>query len=90
MTLSFIGYHTNVYCSVRPGASAEENYDDLSPEKERQLREMYERLDIDNDGILDLGDLTHALTYTVPHIPTGYAQRLLKKMSLASDKVSRS
>ncbi|KJH44372.1 EF hand [Dictyocaulus viviparus] len=47
----------------------------LSPEKERrwQLRELYDRLDIDNDGSVDIRDLTAALKHEMPHIPSRLA-----------------
>lgn len=34
---------------------------------------MYERLDIDNDGTVDIRDLTAALKHEMPHIPTRLA-----------------
>ncbi|KHN87344.1 Putative calcium-binding mitochondrial carrier F55A11.4 [Toxocara canis] len=46
------------------------NLHGLSAEKEMRLRELYERLDMDNDGTIDIRDLTMALEHEMPHIPT--------------------
>lgn len=46
------------------------NLHGVAPEKEMRLRELYERLDMDNDGTIDIRDLTTALKHEVPHIPT--------------------
>ncbi|CAJ0928630.1 unnamed protein product, partial [Mesorhabditis belari] len=72
---------------VMVGASAEENSGCIAPEKERRLREMYDKFDADRDGSLDLRDLTSALQQCVPHIPSVYAPRLLEKMA-PYDRVS--
>ncbi|KIH64749.1 EF hand [Ancylostoma duodenale] len=53
----------------------------LSPEKEKRLRELYERLDIDNDGTVDIRDLTAALKHEMPHIPSRLAPKLMARIS---------
>lgn len=45
----------------------------LPKEKLQHLRELYERLDMDNDGTIDIRDLTLALQHEMPHIPNGVA-----------------
>ncbi|VDM74663.1 unnamed protein product [Strongylus vulgaris] len=57
----------------------------LSPEKEKRLRELYERLDINNDGTVDIRDLTAALKHEMPHIPTRLAPKLLARISPGED-----
>uniref|UniRef100_A0A0N5APR8 EF-hand domain-containing protein n=1 Tax=Syphacia muris TaxID=451379 RepID=A0A0N5APR8_9BILA len=42
-------------------------------EKVQHLRELYERLDMNNDGTIDIRDLTLALQHEMPHIPSGLA-----------------
>ncbi|CAP39734.2 Protein CBR-BUS-18 [Caenorhabditis briggsae] len=53
----------------------------MSPEKEQQIREIYDRLDIDNDGTIDIRDLTLALKHETPHIPSNLAPVIMSKMS---------
>ncbi|EYC35193.1 hypothetical protein Y032_1120g3632 [Ancylostoma ceylanicum] len=57
----------------------------LSPEKEKRLRELYERLDIDNDGTVDIRDLTAALKHEMPHIPSRLAPKLMARISHGDD-----
>lgn len=45
----------------------------ISEEKEKRLRELYERLDMNKDGTIDIRDLTNALRQKAPHIPCGVA-----------------
>lgn len=62
---------------------------DLTPEKEKKIREMYDRLDADNDGSIDIRDLTQALASQTPHIPTTMAPKLLARMKPEdSDRVT--
>ena len=44
----------------------------LTPEKEKKLRELYDFLDVDNDGTVDIRDLTTALQ-SVQYIPSKLA-----------------
>ncbi|CAI2356202.1 unnamed protein product [Caenorhabditis sp. 36 PRJEB53466] len=61
----------------------------ITPEKEKKIREMYDRLDADNDGSIDIRDLTQALAAQTPHIPTNLAPKLLARMkSGEGDKVT--
>ncbi|CAL2044791.1 unnamed protein product [Caenorhabditis brenneri] len=53
----------------------------MSEEKEQQIREIYDRLDIDNDGTIDIRDLTLALKHETPHIPSNLAPVIMSKMS---------
>ena len=47
---------------------------DLSPEEEKRLSELFDRLDVDKDGRIDVNDLTEALhLLEIPVIP-GQAQ----------------
>ncbi|MCP9265171.1 Calcium-binding mitochondrial carrier protein SCaMC-3 [Dirofilaria immitis] len=48
------------------------NVHGISEEKERRLRELYERLDMNKDGTIDIRDLTNALKQKAPHIPSGF------------------
>ncbi|XGW34586.1 hypothetical protein V3C99_018492 [Haemonchus contortus] len=60
----------------------------LSPQKEKRLRDLYERLDMDNDGTVDIRDLTAALKHEMPHIPTRLAPKLMARLSSRNeDKV---
>ncbi|CAA90761.4 putative calcium-binding mitochondrial carrier F17E5.2 [Caenorhabditis elegans] len=61
---------------------------DLTPEKEKKIRDMYDRLDADNDGSIDIRDLTQALSLQA-HIPASVAPKLLERMkSEHSDRVT--
>ncbi|MFH4975065.1 hypothetical protein AB6A40_001774 [Gnathostoma spinigerum] len=61
----------------------------LSPEKEKKLRELYDRLDMDNDGTIDIRDLTAALKHEMPHIPSNIAPKLFERMNIVkNDKVN--
>ncbi|GMT31572.1 hypothetical protein PFISCL1PPCAC_22869 [Pristionchus fissidentatus] len=60
----------------------------LSPEKMERIRDLYKRLDYDNDGTIDIRDLTAALKSEVPHIPSRLAPTLLARMSSNEDKVT--
>uniref|UniRef100_A0A8R1HYH7 EF-hand domain-containing protein n=1 Tax=Caenorhabditis japonica TaxID=281687 RepID=A0A8R1HYH7_CAEJA len=53
---------------------------DLTPEKEKKIRELYDRLDADNNGTIDIRDLTQALELQTPHIPKNLAPKLLARM----------
>uniref|UniRef100_A0A1I7T5E7 Calcium-binding mitochondrial carrier protein SCaMC-2 n=1 Tax=Caenorhabditis tropicalis TaxID=1561998 RepID=A0A1I7T5E7_9PELO len=53
----------------------------MSEEKEQQIREIYDRLDIDHDGTIDIRDLTMALKHETPHIPSNLAPVIMSKMS---------
>ncbi|VDK42452.1 unnamed protein product [Anisakis simplex] len=57
------------------------NLHGVSPEKEMRLRELYERLDMDNDGTIDIRDLTTALKHEMPHIPSVLAPKLFERMN---------
>ncbi|KAK0404662.1 hypothetical protein QR680_017560 [Steinernema hermaphroditum] len=57
----------------------------LCPEKERALKELYERLDMDNDGTIDIRDLTAALKHEMPHIPYRLAPKLLARIRRRED-----
>ncbi|CAI2353866.1 unnamed protein product [Caenorhabditis sp. 36 PRJEB53466] len=57
----------------------------ISVEKEQQIREIYDRLDIDNDGTIDIRDLTLALKHETPHIPSNLAPVIMSKMSPDDD-----
>ncbi|TKR81163.1 hypothetical protein L596_015087 [Steinernema carpocapsae] len=52
----------------------------LSAEKEQTLKELYERLDMDNDGTIDIRDLTAALKHEMPHIPHKLAPELFARI----------
>ncbi|CAB3398292.1 unnamed protein product [Caenorhabditis bovis] len=58
----------------------------IPPEKEQQIREFYDRLDIDHDGTIDIRDLTMALKHEVPHIPLELAPALMARMSSEDDE----
>ncbi|CAJ0915388.1 unnamed protein product, partial [Mesorhabditis belari] len=60
----------------------------LTPEKEKRLRELYDRLDMDNDGTIDIRDLTMALKHEMPHIPSRMAPLLMQKMAADSSNSS--
>ncbi|CAI5455728.1 unnamed protein product [Caenorhabditis angaria] len=61
----------------------------LTPEKEKKIRDMYDRLDTDNDGVIDIRDLTQALALETPHIPTKLAPKLMARMKTGeSDSVT--
>lgn len=49
------------------------NLHGLSKEKEEAIRQLYDRLDMDNDGTIDIRDLTIALMHELPHIPPALA-----------------
>ncbi|CAD6189282.1 unnamed protein product [Caenorhabditis auriculariae] len=53
---------------------------DVSAEKEKKIRDMYDRLDKDNDGTIDIRDLTNALNKEMPHIPSKLAPKLMERM----------
>ncbi|KAI6205684.1 hypothetical protein M3Y94_00820300 [Aphelenchoides besseyi] len=57
------------------------NLHNLSPEKEEQIRRLYERLDYDNDGTVNILDLSMALKREVPHIPSGLAPKIVQRIS---------
>ncbi|CAI5450875.1 unnamed protein product [Caenorhabditis angaria] len=59
----------------------------LSPDKEQQIREFYDRLDIDHDGTIDIRDLTQALKHenSLSHIPTNLAPAIMSQMSKDDD-----
>ncbi|VDO74223.1 unnamed protein product, partial [Heligmosomoides polygyrus] len=50
-----------------------------------RLRELYERLDMDNDGTVDIRDLTAALKREMPHIPERLAPKLMARISAGND-----
>ncbi|KAE9550232.1 hypothetical protein FO519_006552 [Halicephalobus sp. NKZ332] len=51
----------------------------LTPEKEKKLRELYDFLDVDNDGTVDIRDLTTALQ-SVQYIPSKLAPQIFDNM----------
>uniref|UniRef100_A0A1I7SLT4 Calcium-binding mitochondrial carrier protein SCaMC-2 n=1 Tax=Bursaphelenchus xylophilus TaxID=6326 RepID=A0A1I7SLT4_BURXY len=57
------------------------NLSGLSKEKECQIRELYDRLDMDNDGTINIRDLSLALQKEVPHIPSNLAPKILRTIS---------
>ncbi|KAI6173789.1 hypothetical protein M3Y98_01120200 [Aphelenchoides besseyi] len=57
------------------------NLHNLSAEKEEQIRRLYERLDYDNDGTVNILDLSMALKREVPHIPSGLAPKIVQRIS---------
>ncbi|PAV57001.1 hypothetical protein WR25_01858 [Diploscapter pachys] len=50
----------------------------LTAEKEKRLRALYDRLDIDQDGTIDIRDLQDSLRKENPHIPVSKIPELLK------------
>ena len=45
-------------------------FHDIAPEEEQQLRNLFKKLDINKDGVIDIDDLTEALqTLKVPQLP---------------------
>ncbi|KAH7694328.1 Protein F55A11.4 a, partial [Aphelenchoides avenae] len=61
------------------------NLHGLSAEKEEEIRDLYERLDMDNDGTIDIRDLTLALTHKIPHIPSRLAPEILQRITKSND-----
>uniref|UniRef100_A0A915PDA5 EF-hand domain-containing protein n=1 Tax=Setaria digitata TaxID=48799 RepID=A0A915PDA5_9BILA len=60
---------------------------DISEEKEKRLRELYERLDLNEDGTIDIRDLTNALKQSAPHIPSGVIPELFAQIDHLNDDV---
>ncbi|CAB3399704.1 unnamed protein product [Caenorhabditis bovis] len=62
---------------------------DVTPEKREKIRQLYDRLDRDNDGTIDIRDLTQALKLETPHIPEKLAPKLFALMkSDETDKIT--
>ncbi|KAI6175154.1 hypothetical protein M3Y99_01990300 [Aphelenchoides fujianensis] len=57
------------------------NLYNLDPEREERIRKLYERLDLDNDGTVNIRDLSMALKRETPHIPSGLAPKILQRIS---------
>lgn len=57
------------------------NIHGLSSEKVERIRMLYERLDLDGDGTINIRDLSRALKSEADHIPTNYAGRILQRIS---------
>lgn len=53
----------------------------MSPEKVDRIKSLYERLDLDSDGTINIRDLSRALQKEANHIPTNYAGRILQRIS---------
>ncbi|CAI4221015.1 unnamed protein product [Auanema sp. JU1783] len=53
----------------------------LSNEKQKRIKELYDRLDMDHDGMIDIRDLTTALKRETPHIPSKLAPQLMQRIS---------
>lgn len=43
-------------------------------EREKQMRDLYSRLDSNNDGTIDMRDLLYSLHHEKPHIPRNLAK----------------
>ncbi|KAM3727740.1 putative calcium-binding mitochondrial carrier F55A11.4 [Dirofilaria immitis] len=63
------------------------NVHGISEEKERRLRELYERLDMNKDGTIDIRDLTNALKQKAPHIPSGVIPELFARIDHLNDDI---
>ncbi|VDO43540.1 unnamed protein product [Onchocerca flexuosa] len=63
------------------------NMHGISEEKERRLRELYERLDMNKDGTIDIRDLTNALKQRAPHIPSGVIPELFARIDHLNDDI---
>ncbi|VDN02680.1 unnamed protein product [Thelazia callipaeda] len=61
------------------------NAHEISEEKEKHLRELYDRLDVNKDGTVDIRDLTNALKLKAPHIPTGIIPELFARINHLND-----
>ncbi|PVD21912.1 hypothetical protein C0Q70_17715 [Pomacea canaliculata] len=58
----------------------------MSSEENKKLHDLFEQLDVNKDGRIDIDDLTHAMaSMQVPQIP-GHAQRLFKKYDKDRDE----
>ncbi|CAH1786844.1 unnamed protein product [Owenia fusiformis] len=59
---------------------------DLSPEEQKRLQDLFNRLDVNKDGRIDVHDLTEALhNLKIPQVP-GHAEKLLAKSDLNKDE----
>uniref|UniRef100_A0A7E4VED8 EF-hand domain-containing protein n=1 Tax=Panagrellus redivivus TaxID=6233 RepID=A0A7E4VED8_PANRE len=52
----------------------------MPEEKQKKLRELYDFLDVNNDGTIDIRDLTAALKHKVRHIPSKLAPEIFANM----------
>ncbi|VDK73100.1 unnamed protein product [Litomosoides sigmodontis] len=59
----------------------------ISEGKEKRLRELYERLDTNKDGTIDIEDLANALEEGAPHIPSGVVPELFAQMNYLNDDI---
>uniref|UniRef100_A0A0N4ZD20 Calcium-binding mitochondrial carrier protein SCaMC-3 n=1 Tax=Parastrongyloides trichosuri TaxID=131310 RepID=A0A0N4ZD20_PARTI len=57
------------------------NMIDISDARRKSLRELYDLLDMDNDGKLDYDDLSKALTSKVSHVPSRFAPALWDRIT---------
>uniref|UniRef100_A0A0N5B3F6 Calcium-binding mitochondrial carrier SAL1 n=1 Tax=Strongyloides papillosus TaxID=174720 RepID=A0A0N5B3F6_STREA len=53
----------------------------ISDARKKSLRELYDLLDMDNDGKLDYDDLAKALTSKIPHVPSQFAPALWDRIT---------
>ncbi|CEF69829.1 EF-hand domain and Mitochondrial carrier protein family and EF-hand domain pair and Mitochondrial substrate/solute carrier repeat and Mitochondrial carrier domain-containing protein [Strongyloides ratti] len=54
---------------------------EISDARKKSLRELYDLLDMDNDGKLDYDDLTQALTSKIFHVPSKFAPALWDRIT---------
>uniref|UniRef100_A0A158Q7X1 Calcium-binding mitochondrial carrier protein SCaMC-1 n=1 Tax=Elaeophora elaphi TaxID=1147741 RepID=A0A158Q7X1_9BILA len=59
----------------------------IPAEKEKGLRELYEQLDVNKDGTIDIRDLTNALKQGAPHIPSIVIPELFAQMDRLNDDI---
>ncbi|VDN56779.1 unnamed protein product [Dracunculus medinensis] len=55
-------------------------------EREKQMRDLYSRLDSNNDGTIDMRDLLYSLHHEKPHIPRNLAKDLFDRMDTAGNE----
>ncbi|KAK6113137.1 Mitochondrial carrier family protein [Brugia pahangi] len=59
----------------------------ISEEKEERLRELYKRLDMNEDGTIDMQDLRNALKQRAPYIPSGIIPELFAQIDHLNDDI---
>ncbi|VIO89464.1 Uncharacterized protein BM_BM4401 [Brugia malayi] len=59
----------------------------ISEEKEERLRELYKRLDMNEDGSIDMQDLRNALKQRAPYIPSGVIPELFAQIDHLNDDI---
>ncbi|KAK7095208.1 calcium-binding mitochondrial carrier protein SCaMC-2-like isoform X2 [Littorina saxatilis] len=66
--------------------NSDDQHPPLSVEEQQKLQQLFEQLDVNKDGSIDIDDLTRAMeSMQVPHVP-GHAQRLFKKYDKDEDE----